>query len=410
MTHNEPLLARLDRFQQRALIIGGIGLLALVLGLFVSKEQFFRSYLFGYLFWLGLALGSFAIYMLHHMVGGAWGFLIRRILSATMRTLPLMALLFLPIVFGMNDLFPWARPEAANDHILHHKAPYLNVPFFLIRAVIYFAIWIGWSFLVFGRVRRLEETGDVTLIRKMQNMSAGGLLLLMLTVTFASIDWIMSLEPHWFSTIFGVIVIVGFALSTFCFASILLAFLSDYKPMSDVIKPKVFHDLGNLMFGFTNLWTYVSLSQFLIIYAGNLAEETPWYIHRLHGGWEWVGLAIVIFHFVVPFFILLNRRNKRNRAILSGIAAWLMLMQMVWLFWAIAPSFHQSGLHVHWLDLAAPLGIGGIFIWAFLWQLKQRPLLLMGDPRMQAALARVDEGEALVRIGEDLDPVETKGA
>lgn len=401
MKHSEPLLARLERFQQRALIIGALGLAACIAGAFLDTQQFFRSWLFGYVFWIGLPVGAFGLYMLHNLVGGAWGFLIRRLLSAAIRTLPVMLVLFVPVALGMTELYPWARPEAAHDHILHLKEPYLNVPFFLIRAGIYFAIWIGWSAMVFKRVRTLEESGDVREIRKIQNVSAGGLLLLVLTVTFASVDWIMSLEPHWFSTIFGVQTLVGYVLATIAGATMVLVFLSDYRPMSDVIRPKIYHDLGNLMFAFNMFWAYIAFSQLLIIYAANLAEETPWYQHRLEGGWEWVAYSLIALHFATPFAILLSRRNKRNTRVLRSVALFLLAMRAVDILWMVAPSFHPSKLHVHWLDFAALIGVGGVFIWYFLYQLKQRPLLLTNDPRMQAALAHVEETDPLLRIGEE---------
>ena len=410
MKHSEPLLARLDRFQQRALVIGALGIVASIVGVIVDTEQFYRSWLFAFIFWIGIPVGSFGIYMLHNLVGGAWGFLIRRLLSAAIRTLPVMVLLFIPIVFGVSELYEWARPEAANDHVLHLKAPYLNVPFFYVRSAVYFAIWIGWSAMVFRKVRMLEESGDLTQIRKIQNVSAGGLMLLVLTMTFAAVDWVMSLEPHWFSTIFGVLIIIGYVLTTISAATLLLAFLADYRPMSDVIRPKIYHDLGNLMFAFNMFWAYIAFSQLLIIYGGNLAEETPWYLHRLAGGWEWIAYALIGLHFVTPFLILLSKRNKRNPRLLQWIALFLIVMRVVDIFWTIMPSFHESKFHVHWLDIATLIGIGGVFVWYFLYQLKQRSLLLTNDPRMQAALAHVEEPDPLVRLSDEhVERVHTDG-
>jgi hypothetical protein len=409
MKHSEPLLARLDRFQQRALIIGAVGLIACVAGIFIDTPQLIRSWLYGFIVWIAIPVGAFGIYMLHNLVGGAWGFLIRRLLSAAIRTLPLMFVLFIPVIIdllgGNSVLYPWARPEAAQDHVLHAKASYLNEVFWIVRSILYFAIWIGWSAMVFRRVRRLEESGEITEIRKIQNVSAGGLVLLMITMTFAAVDWIMSLEPHWFSTIFGVQQVVAFALATICAATLLLTYLADYRPISDVMRPKIFHDLGTLMFAFNMLWAYLTFSQLLIIYGGNLAEETPWYLHRLHGGWEWIAYSLIALHFATPFVILLSRRNKRSTTILRTVAIWLLVMRAVDFLWIIAPSFHQTELHVHWLDLAAVIGIGGIFVWYFLYQIKQRPLLLTNDPRMQAALAHVEEKEPLLMVAEeDLEP------
>jgi hypothetical protein len=403
MKHSEPLLARLDRFQQRALIIGVIGLVACVAGAILDPSQFFRSWIFGFIVWIALPVGAFGIYMLHNLVGGAWGFLIRRLLSSAIRTLPVMLLLFVPVVIGMltGKLYPWVGAESGHDHVLLAKEPYLNPVFWIIRSAFYFAVWIGWSAMVFRHVRRLEESGDIREIRKIQNVSAGGLVLLMLTMTFAAVDWMMSLEPHWFSTIYGMQVIVGFSLATFCAATLFLTFLADYRPISDVMRPKIFHDLATLMFAFNMLWAYISFSQLLIIYGGNVAEETPWFLHRLQGGWEWIAYSLIALHFATPFVILLSRKNKRSIQMLRLVAIWLLVMRAVDMFWMITPSFHQSQFHLHWLDFAALIGIGGVFVWYYLYQVKQRPLLLTNDPRMQAALAHVEEAEPLLRLHED---------
>lgn len=393
MELNESVQRDIDRSQKLGLIVGAVGLLICALGAVIDTEQFFRSYLFAFVLWIGLAIGSFGLYMLHHMVGGAWGFIVRRLLSAAIRTFPLLALLFIPLVFGMETLYPWTRPEAAANHFLHHKALYLNVPFFLGRAVLYFAIWIGFGFVVFRLVKRQEETGELALIRKMQNISAVGILMLVLTVTFSSIDWVMSIEPEWFSTMFGVIQIIGYVLTALSFATIMLIKLSESQPLKDFVRPQIFHDLGNLLFGFTLFWAYVSFSQYLIIWSGNIAEETPWYLHRTTGGWEFIAYFLLLFAFAIPFLLLLSRRNKRDTNFLKKMAMWVLFVRAVELFWFTAPTFHQAGFHLHWLDIAAPLGIGGIWYWFYIYNLKQRPLLFLTDPRMREAIHRIDEKE-----------------
>ena len=389
----EPVQRSIDRSQKIGLIVGAVGLLICALGAVVDTEQFFRSYLFAFVLWVGLAIGAFGLYMLHHMVGGAWGFLIRRLLSAAIRTFPLLALLFIPIVLGMETLYPWTREGADANHFIHHKALYLNVPFFLGRALLYFAIWMGFGFIVFRLVKRQEETGELALIRKMQNISAVGILMLVLTVTFSSIDWVMSIEPEWFSTMFGVIQIIGYALTALSFATLMLITLAESRPLKDFVRPQIFHDLGNLMFGFTLFWAYVSFSQFLIIWSGNIAEETPWYIHRTHGGWQFVAYFLLLFAFAVPFLLLLSRRNKRDTGFLKKMAMWVLFVRAVELFWFTAPTFHPEGFHIHWLDIAAPLGIGGVWYWFYIRNLKQRPLLFLTDPRMREAIHRIDEKE-----------------
>lgn len=388
MNDFESLKPRLGRMQNLALLVGLLGLAVSAVGYFTDAEQFYRSYLFGYLFWIGLALGSLALLALHHLVGGGWGFVIQRLLESSTRTLPVLALLFLPFWFGMASLYVWARPEVvAADELLQHKALYLNVSFFWLRAAAYFAIW-GLSIFFLNRWSKMQdETGDAGLTARIQKLSGPTILLYVLTITFASIDWVMSLEPHWFSTIFGFIFVIGQAVLTLAFAILLVAFLAGYKPLSEVVRKQHFHDLGNLMLAFVALWAYISLSQFLIIWSGNLPEEIPWYLHRLHGGWEWVGLALVVFHFAVPFVLLLSRRTKRNIEILAKVALVMIVMRLVDLYWIVAPNFYPEQVQVHWLDLVTPLGIGGIWVAAFLWQLKTRALLPLRDPRMKEAFS-----------------------
>ena len=278
----------IDQIQRRSLLVGVVALAACVAGALLSPEQFFRSYLFGYLFWIGIALGSIALVMLHHIVGGGWGFLIRRLLEAASRTMPLMALLFIPILAGMHYIYIWTHADlVAVDEILQHKQPYLNVPFFITRAVVYFLIWTGMVFFLNRWSLEQDRTGDLSLSRRLQMLSGPGLLLYGITVTFASIDWVMSLEPHWFSTIYGLLFIIGQALATMALAIVMVAKLSDRKPLSDLASPKHMRDLGTLMFAFVMLWAYFSFSQWLIIWAGDLPEENSWYLSRIKGGWGW---------------------------------------------------------------------------------------------------------------------------
>lgn len=388
MNDIEAIRPQLDRIQQRAFLIGGAGLVVTIIGAFTNSQQFFQSYLFGYMFWIGLALGSLALVSLHHLVGGGWGFVIQRILESGTRTLPLMAVLFLPFLFGMQELYLWARPEVvAQDAVLQHKQLYLNEPFFWIRAAFFFLLWFSFGFFLNKWSVEQDRTGNVRLSDKLRNISGPCLVFYVLTMTFASIDWVMSLEPHWFSTIFGFVFVIGQGLSTLAFAAIVVGKLSGKKPISEVIQKKHFHDLGNLMLAFVALWAYVNVSQFLIIWAGNLPEEIPWYLHRSHGGWEWLSLGVVIFHFAVPFALLLSRRNKQNMQVLSSIAIAIIVVRFFDLFWIVAPNFHQHGISVHWLDIAAPVGIGGLWVATFIWQLKGRALLPFNDPRLKEVFA-----------------------
>jgi hypothetical protein len=365
-----------DRFQRRAGAAGILALAACAAGAAGSPDQFFRSYLFAYLFWIGIALGCFAIVMLHHLVGGGWGVVIRRLLESGAGTLPLMAVLVLPLVAGLPRLYVWARPEAvAGDELLRHKAPYLNVPFFVGRLVFYFAVWIVLAHLLNKWSEEQDRTLSPQVKTRLQLLSGPGLVLYGLTVTFASVDWVMSLEPHWFSTIYGILFMTGEALATLAFVILALLVLVRRKPMADVLKARHFHDLGNLMLAFVMLWAYVSFSQFLIIWSGNLPEEIPWYLRRLDGGWAWVAVVLVVFHFALPFVLLLSRQNKQRLPILAGIAGGVLVVRLVDLFWMVMPAFHPGGFRVHWMDLLMPVGIGGLWLAAFAWRLKRRPLL-----------------------------------
>jgi hypothetical protein len=369
-----------ERVQRNALLVGGLSLAACVAGAFFDSAQFFRSYLVAYLFCLGLALGSLGVMLLHNLVGGRWGALIRQILRAAMGTLPLMAILVIPLILGIPALYIWARPaEVAHDALLQHKQSYLNVPFFVIRTILYFCIWIGLSFLLNRRRGPEYEPREQSRARM---ISAPGLILFSFTVTFAAVDWVMSLEPHWFSTIYGAILLVGQTLSALSFSVILLTWMATRKPFVGVVRPELFHDLGNLIFAFTVLWAYTSVSQLIIIWSGNIPEETPWYIRRSNNGWQFISAALALFHFAVPFFILLSRRIKRRNVLLARVAAWMMFMRLVDLFYWIQPSFSNKSFSLHWMDLLAPVGLGGIWLWLFILLYRRGPLLNVDDPRL----------------------------
>jgi hypothetical protein len=371
------------RLQRPALIAGILALAASAGGVAIDPLQFFRSYLVAYLFWLGISLGSLPILMLQYITGGAWGAVIRRILESATRTLPLLVVLFVPLLFGLTHLYEWARPEAvAHDAVLQHKQLYLNVPFFLLRSALYFATWLVLVWLLNRWSAAQDVTDDPAIARRLEYLSRGGLLLYTLTMTFASVDWVMSLEPHWFSTIYGILFIGGQVLAAFAFAIPVAALLADRPPLSRVIGAGHFHDLGKLLLAFVMLWAYFSFSQFLIIWSGNLPEESPWYLSRLRGGWEWIGVALIAFHFALPFVVLLSRDIKRDARRLALVACGVIAMRGVDLFWLVTPAFAPAGLQVHWLDVATLVGVGGIWLAAFVWQLRGRPLLPLRDPAL----------------------------
>ncbi len=378
-----PVSGFLAAVQRWAFTLAGLGSAALVLGFAVHREQFFRSYLVAFLYWLAPALGSLAIVMLHNMTGGAWGFAIRRLLEAAMRNLVLMALLFAPILFlGLHSLYEWSHADAVEaDPILQHKSAYLNPTFFGLRALVYFAVWIALALAMVRFSARYDRKLDVRALRRLKIVSGFGLVLYVLTMSFASFDWAMSLEPHWYSTIYGVLFVIGQALSTLCFAVLVASRIARFQPFSRWIGPAHFHDLGNLILAFVMLWAYVSFSQFLIIWSGNLPEETPWYLNRLGHGWQALALFLVVCHFAVPFIVLLSRRSKRNNtlAILAGV---LFLIRYVDLYWLIAPALHEGRFAVSWMDLAAPIAIGGIWIGFFIRNLHGRPLVSLQDAKL----------------------------
>jgi hypothetical protein len=345
-----------------------------------------------YLWCLGATLGCLALGMVHQLSGGAWGVVIRRELGAATRVLPVMTLLFFPIVLGTSQLYPWTdRTLVATDEGLQHTHTYLNVPFFLARAVVYFAVWNALVYFLNRWSLQQDETGDPRLARRMQRLSAGGLLAYGLTVTFASFDWLMSLEPHWYSTIYGVLIMGGQGLTALAFLIACLAWLSRRPPLNRIVVRDHFHDLGNLLLAFVMLWAYFSFSQYLIIWAGNLPAEIAWYLHRLKTGWRAIGISLMLLHFGVPFAVLLSRTVKRDANILMTVGLAMLAMRLVDLFWLTAPEFHHEGVTVSVLDLLLPIALGGIWLGCFVWQLRGRAILPVYDPEFNEALGRIIE-------------------
>ncbi len=391
MTALDATMSDVEPLRRRALLIGAVALGLCLIGAFFNRAEFFRSYLIAYVFWLGVPLGCLGIIMIHHLVGGTWGFVIQRPLESALRTFPLMALLFVPLCFGLADLYVWTQPDVvSHDPLLQQKSAYLNVPFFIARAVIYFAIWITvgqrltqWS----AEQDRSPDTGaNRTFVERLQTLSGPGLVLYGLTVTFSSIDWVMSLEPKWYSSIYGMIFMVADGLLALAFVIGVVYFLSRREPFAAVSAPWVFQDLGNLLLAFVMLWAYTSFSQFLIIWIENLTHEIPWYLHRLAGGWAVIAAALVLLKFALPFLLLLSRWVKRKTATLFGVAVLIAAMQLIEIWWFIAPTFHADGLSLHWMTVLAPIGMGALWFGMFLGQLQGRPLLPFRDPRFIAIL------------------------
>lgn len=392
MSAADSLRLRIDPIQRRATVVGTGALALCAFGAFLDLPQFFRSYLVAYIFWCGIALGCLGIVMIHHLVGGRWGFLIQRSLESAGRTFPLLALLFIPLLFGLNVLYPWARPEVvAGDELLKLKSPYLNQTFFIMRTVFYLLVWIAMGQFLSRWSLSQDRRRDPSLLRRLQVLSGPGILLYVLTVTFSSIDWMMSLEPKWFSAIYGLMFVVGHGLAALAFIIPVTILFADSEPLSRLSAPNRFHDLGNLLLAFVMLWAYLAFSQFLIIWAENLLEEIPWYMSRTAGGWGAVAVILIIFQFALPFLLLLVRATKRKVAALRSVAVGVLLMCLVDLFWLLAPAFHPEGLKLHWLDILTVLGVGGVWLAVFFSHLKKVDLLPIGDPRLAEALEEAHE-------------------
>jgi len=382
VTPSDTLIPQMERVQKSALFVGVAALVVSVIGLFGNAAHFWQSYLFAFIFWAGLTLGCLGIFFLHNVVGGNWGVAIRRLVEAGLKTLPLIVLLAIPIFFALGTLYKWTDAGYRAEHFaVGHKAAYLNPTWFIIRTLLYFLIWIGSGYRILAMANEHDRTGDRALFKRIKARSAPALLVFVVTTTLAFIDWIMSLEPDWYSTIYGWMYTVGQVLLTFSFLVAVLVLLSKREPFVSFLTKQHYHDIGNLMLAFTMLWAYMSFAQFLIIWAENLPDEIPWYVRRFSGGWGYIAWTIAIFHFFVPFFLLLLRFVKKNPTRLRTLAIWIIIMKMLDVFWIVEPAFRQRGLEVYWTDLVTLIGVGGVWLAVFIWNLKSRPLLASHDPR-----------------------------
>ncbi|HEX3875885.1 MAG TPA: hypothetical protein VHW24_02790 [Bryobacteraceae bacterium] len=372
---------------------GAIGLIFLILtvvGAFADSAQFFRSYLYSFVFWSGLSIGCLSWLMVQYLSGGAWGVMSRRVCEAGAGVMPLWVVLFIPLILGISSLYggSWANPNlVAHDPVLQHKAAYLNTTFWIVRGFVYLG---GWTLLQFmlNRWSAIEDRdGGVRPREAMAKISAPGLIFTAFAVTFMSTDWIMSVNAHWFSTMFGLLFIAGEALSSLCFIVTILVMCSTYLPLSEYLTKKHMHDLGKLMLATVMLFTYFSFSQFLITWAGNLPEEIPWYKHRLEGGWEIMGTILVLGHFALPFALLLSQDIKKDFKKIRMLALLLIVMRLAGVFWETVPEFFPGHLHVSWMDFTAPIGLGGIFLTVFLTNLLKKPLIPPHNPNLEEALA-----------------------
>jgi hypothetical protein len=379
------------RFPMIGLVLAVVGLGAsLALGFTGGEEarhQLWHSWLVGSLFVLSIALGGLFFVIIHHATQAGWSVVVRRIAENAMSTLPFLALLFLPLVlFGLGDLFHWTHAEAMQDKVLASKAPYLNVPFFLIRAAAYFVIWSGLAFW-FGRQSRLQDaTGDREITRRMRRLSPPALLLFALSITFFAFDWLMSLDPHWYSTIFGLYFFAGSVMGFFAFLALVEIAGKHAGLLGRVVSAEHRHDIGKLLFGFVIFWAYMAFSQYLLIWYANLPEETTFFANRMAGSWRAVSIALAIGHFVVPFFFLMPRAFKRSSKALAAASIWLLAMHLLDLYWLVMPNLHREGMALSLLDVAAVIGCCGVFLAAFGGALKRQALVPLRDPRLPESL------------------------
>jgi hypothetical protein len=382
----------LKKYQQMAAFVGLVFLALTVAGYFVSgAQQFLRSYLIGAYFWLGAGMGCLVLLMIQHVSGGAWGVMIRRPLEAGTKTLYAMWLALLPLLIFAPKLYLWADPAHAGDKIVQAKALYLNIPFLWVRWLIYGVVWLGLTTLLNKWSRLEDETRSTEYSIKMEKLSGPGIVAYFFTVTFASIDFLMSLDPTWASTVYGFLIAAGQGLSGLCIVVATLALLVKYAPIDHALTKRHLHDLGKLMLAIVMLWAYLGFSQLLIIYSGNLPAEITWYVRRLNGGWEWVGLALLLLHFTLPFLLLLSQPLKRNPKTIASLAIFIILIRIVDVFWLVEPNFQpadpaRTSFTVSWLDFAAPLGFGGLWLAIFFRMLPEQPLLPLGSPDLQRTL------------------------
>lgn len=379
----EQLGPRAIQIQKMCALVGIIGIVLSILGFIINRPEFFHSYLFAFSYWGGFSIGGIGVLLIHHTVGGKWGVTIRRLLEAKMRTLWLIAVLIIPILIFPIYLYPWANHDTvARTPVLQHKAPYLNMPFFIGRVVLYFVIWFFWGFREQRMADRQDQTGDPTLKERMRAFGAPGVLVFTLTGTFAYIDWLLSCDAQFFSTVYGAMILIGDILQTFALSIIVLVVASRSDRFGGRVNSKVLHDLGNMMFAFVIFWAYLSASQLIIIWPGNLPQEIGWYLDRTRGFWIYIAAVVAISMFAIPFCLLLSQERKRNPIRLLRVCVFILCARLIDMFWIVEPTFRNKGFAIYWTDFAAFFGVGGIWVYVYIGELRRRPLLPLRDPRI----------------------------
>jgi hypothetical protein len=387
------------RFQTVALGVGGVALLlALVLAFVSGARPFFESYLLSFMLWGGLSLGCFVLLLVQHLAGGSWGALIRRPLEAGASVLPVMAVLFIPILFGMGALYPWTQQAYLDTHpLVAAKTEYLNVPFFIIRSVLYFAVLLYgvWFFVKQSRLQDERPAEASRIGFRLKRVSGAWIVVFVIVMTFAGIDWGMSITPEFFSGIYSVILMIGQALGAMCLVLFTIVYLASRDPkVNELLTSKRLQDLGNFLMAFTMFWAYTNFSQLIIIWSNNIIETNPYYVVRFSPAWQGVGLFLLFFGFFAPFAILFSRWVKRKRRALLMVAAWAVLIRVLDLYYILVPSFGREGLAVTLSDLLLILGLGGIWLGVYAMRLGSSPTLPLNDPRlMPDAHSRSDHAQ-----------------
>ena len=384
-------IANPGKIKKIAFIAGVAGLIFTAAGLFDNQSQFFYSYLNAYLFWITVSLGGLFFIMLHHLTGSEWSIVLRRIMETVASTIPVMALLFIPVIWGMYDLYHWSHEDAVvSDVLLQKKSAYLNPAFFIIRAVFYFAIWSLLSLLLYKTSLAQDNAFDNNQVTKMRKVSAPGMVAFALTITFAGFDWAMSLDAHWYSTIFGVYIFGGSFLAILCFLVVFGLFLRKRNILDNTITVEHYHDIGKFLFGFIIFWGYIGFSQYFLIWYANIPEETIWYLHRWEGSWKYITMILVFAHFLIPFIALMPRFVKRNLSLMRFIALWILVMHWLDIYWLVIPNLHHHSVHFSWMDLTATFGIGGIFFWYFWTKFSANATVPVNDPNLEKSIRMVN--------------------
>ncbi len=396
--HKYEAPPEISRLRPLALGIGGIALIIWAVGAYFNTEQALRSWLLGFIFWGGIGIGSLGVLMLQYLTGGAWGVVIRRFVEAGSRTLPLIFLMFIPLAIGVytHNMYEWTH-MSPDTHWIKERGIYLLPWSWIVRSLIYFALFGVMVYLLNSWSAKQDQSTSVEesrlLLEKASRFSGPTLVIYGLVVTFAVVDWVMTLDPHWFSTMWGLLFVAGWALSCFCFVVAILAYLSDKAPMNGVLGKRHFHDLGKLMLALVMVWAYFNFSQFLIIWSGNLPEETMWYLARMKGGWGYLGIGLIVFHFAFPFLVLLQQDFKRKAKWLATLAVFILFMRLVDMFYLIGPSYRvapggldQGAFYISWMDVVAPIAVGGIWLWWFFGELMKRPIVPAKDPYFEEAV------------------------